>query len=271
MRSVRKRVLAIAWASRQKGPQGEERRKKQYRELLSLTRKILHQAKQVLTEVEQAPRRRRARWQSLTEGLATMIGRVQQVVKQTRIRIFAGDTKSPEKLVSVFEPYTEIIRKGKANQPTEFGKLVQIQEAEHHVITHFEVFAERPSDQELLLPSVRKHQAIFGRVPQDVAADAGFYSQASEQTAQAMGVRRVSVPNRNTKSAERRRLQHERWFRQAQRWRTGCEGRISVLKRRHGLRRSLYRGFEGMQRWVGLGVIANNIITIGCQLASQQT
>ena len=271
MRSVRKRVLAIAWASRQKGPQGEERRKKQYRELLSLTRKILNQAKRVLAEVEQAPRRRRASWQSLAEGLGMMMGRVHQVVKQTRVRIFAGDTKSQEKIVSVFEPYTEIIRKGKANKPTEFGKLVQIQEAEHQIITHFEVFGERPSDQELLLPSVQKHQTIFGRVPHGVAADAGFYSQANEQTAQAMGVRRVSLPNRNTKSVERRRLQHQRWFREAQRWRTGCEGRISVLKRRHGLRRSLYPGFEGMQRWVGLGVIANNIITIGCQLASEPT
>ena len=113
----------------------------------------------VLTEVEQAPRRRRARWQSLAEGLGTKIGRVQQVVKQTRIRIFAGDTKAQETIVSVFEPYTEIIRKGKANKPPEFGKVVQIQEAEHQVITHFGVFAERPSDQALLLPSVQKRNS----------------------------------------------------------------------------------------------------------------
>ena len=106
---------------------------------------------------------------------------------------------------------------------------MKIQEVENQIITHFEVFAERPSDQELLLPSLQKHQTIFGRVPHCVAADAGFYSRENEQTAQAMGVRRVSVPNRNTKSGERRRLQHERWFRQAPRWRTGCEARISVL------------------------------------------
>src|SRR4051794_4570930 len=74
------------------------------------------------------------------------------------------------------------------------------------------------------------------------------------------------IPSRNTRSQERRRMQKSRWFRRAQKWRTGCEGRISALKRRHGLRRCLYRGFTGMQRWVGLGVIADNLINIASRL-----
>jgi IS5 family transposase len=117
MRSIRKRVLAIALSTRLLGPPGEERRKRQYRELLSLTRKVMNQARRVLTEVKQAPRRRRTALQGLAESLETMMGRVGQVVKQTRMRIFSGDTKSPGKIVSVFEPYTEIIRKGKASKP----------------------------------------------------------------------------------------------------------------------------------------------------------
>ena len=80
-----------------------------------------------------------------------------------------------------------------------------------------------------------------------------FYSLKNERTIRGMGVTRVAVPSRNTKSSERRNLQRARWFKAGQRWRTGCEGRISVLKRRHGLNRCRYRGFEGMQRWVGLG------------------
>jgi IS5 family transposase len=123
MRSIRKRVLAIALSTRLLGPPGEQRRKRQYRELLSLTRKVINQAQRVLAEVKQSPRRRRAPVEGLTQALETMVGRVRQVVKQTRIRIFAGDTKSPEKIVSVFEPHTEIIRKGKASKPNEFGKL----------------------------------------------------------------------------------------------------------------------------------------------------
>jgi IS5 family transposase len=271
MRSVRKRVLAIALSTRYLGAEGEARRKKQYRELLSLTRKTVHQAQRILEEVKAGPRARRILLRSLGESLATMMGRVQQVVKQTRLRVFAGVTKSQEKIVSVFESHTEIIRKGKASKPTEFGKLVKIQESENQIISHFEVFAERPSDRQLLVPSIEVHQRRFGRIPALVAADAGFHSQQNEKAAGALGVRWLSVPNQKTKSAERKRLYRQRWFRRGQRWRTGCEGRISALKRRHGMRRCLYRGFHGMQRWVGLSVIADNVIQIGRCLALQGT
>ena len=135
---------------------------------------------------------------------------------------------------------------------------------------HYEVFAQRLEDSQLLVPAVEQHQRQFGRPPRMVAADTGFYSLKNEKTIQAMGVTRVAVPSRSTKSSDRRKLQRTRWFRAGQRWRTGCEGRISVLKRRHGLSRCRYRGFEGMQRWVGLGVIADNIINIGRCLAVQR-
>ena len=100
-------------------------------------------------------------------------------------------------------------------------------------------------------------------MPHLVAGDAGFYSARNETAAKAMGVKRVCVPNRSTKSPERKREQKKRWFRNGQKWRTGCEGRISVVKRRHGLDRCRYKGFVGMNRWVGLGVIADNLINIG--------
>ena len=81
-------------------------------------------------------------------------------------------------------------------------------------------------------------------------------------------MKRIAVPNRSTRSAARKRLEKSRWFRKAQAWRTGCEGRISVLKRRHGLDRCRYRGQEGMKRWVGLGVLADNLINLGRALAA---
>ena len=86
-----------------------------------------------------------------------------------------------------------------------------------------------------------------------MAADAAFYSKANEDELNAMGVSRLAVPNGNTRSGERKQLQRRPWFKQGQRWRTGCENRISVLKRRHGLSRCRYHGFDGIQRWVGLG------------------
>ena len=96
-------------------------------------------------------RRRRTQLAGLTAQLTTMTGRVKQVVKQTRERILEGNTKSTEKLVSVFEPQTEIIRKGKASKPTEFGKLVKVQEAENQIVTGYEVYDERPVDSSLLV------------------------------------------------------------------------------------------------------------------------
>jgi transposase, IS5 family len=267
-RSVNKRVRAIAMAGRQKAGGREERRQKQYRELLRYSRQILNDTRRVMQEVEEMPARRKKGLRPLAESLSTMADRVRQVVKQTKTRVFEGITQMPGKVVSLFAPHTEIIRKGKASKPTEFGKLVQVQEAENQIITHYEVFDERPSDRELLLSSVEAQIRKLGRVPQLVTADAGFYSQAQERAVQEKGVKWVAVPNRSTRSMERKELEKRRWCKKAQRWRTGCEGRISVLKRRHGIGRCRYCGLEGMKRWVGLGVLADNLINIGNVLAA---
>jgi IS5 family transposase len=263
MRTVKRRVLEIGLAARQKGPQGEERKKAAYRGLLSATRKIANQAERVINEIAHS----RGKVKTLGQQLGEAVTRVRQVIRQTVARIFRGDTQYPEKLASIFEPHTEIIRKGKASKPTEFGKMVQIQEAENQIVTVYEVFEKRPWDSELLVPAVESHQQQFDRVPRLVAADAAFYSKVNEDRLHEMGVCRVAVPNRNTRSDERKRLQRRRWFKEGQRWRTGCEGRISVLKRRHGLSRCRYRGLDGIKRWVGFGVIADNLVSIGNALA----
>jgi IS5 family transposase len=181
---------------------------------------------------------------------------------QTRARVLKGDTHYKDKLLSLFETDTEAIRKGKTAKPTEFGKLVKIQEAERF-ITDYEVCATRIPDQELWVPSLRIHETLFARPPWLAAADAGFASGRNERAAREMGVRRVVLPMQG-KAHPR-----QRWFRKGLRWRTGCEGRISTLKRRHGLGRCRYRGSEGMQRWVGLGVIADNLEVLGHTLPAQ--
>src|SRR5216683_5228629 len=123
---------------------GEERRVERYRELVSLTRKIVHQAEGVLEEMQHLPRCRQTQLKRLREILETMAGRVRQMVRQTKARVFQGIIQYPHKIVSLFEPHTEIIRKGKASKPNEFGKVVKVQEAENQIVTHYEVFAERP-------------------------------------------------------------------------------------------------------------------------------
>jgi IS5 family transposase len=270
-RSVKWRVLEIA---RGKAAPSRERLKAAYGSLLQATGRVVGQAKRFSREIGDGVKRcteivKQTALEGHRQVLDVMVPRVQQVMRQAKARIFRGDTRSEGKIVSLFEPSTEVIRKGKASRPTEFGKLVKLQEAENQIIVDYEVYARRPNDSDLLMPAIEVHAAKLGRIPRLVAADAGFYSGKNEAAAKAKGVKRVCIPNRASKSAARKREQKKRWFREGQRWRTGCEGRISVSKRRHGLQRCRYRSDDGMKRWVGLGVIADNLINIGRAIAAR--
>ena len=268
-RSVKWRALEIARAARGKAPPSRDKLKAAYGSLLQATGRVVGQAKRFSREIGDGVKRCTAALEGHRQLLEVMVPRVQQVMRQAKARIFRGDTRSEGKIVSLFEPSTEVIRKGKASRPTEFGKLVKLQEAENQIIVDYEVYARRPNDSDLLMPAIEVHAAKLGRIPRLVAADAGFYSGKNEAAAKAKGVKRVCIPNRASKSAARKREQKKRWFRDGQRWRTGCEGRISVSKRRHGLQRCRYRGDDGMKRWVGLGVIADNLINIGRTIAAK--
>jgi transposase, IS5 family len=267
-RSVKLRVLDIARAARAKGPQSQEKLRRAYGKLLNSTSRVVGQAKQFSKQIVEGVKRstnilQQLALEGLRQELDAMVPRVKRVMKQTRARIFCGDTRTEGKILSLFEPSTEIIRKGKAGKPNEFGKVVKLQEAEDQIVIDYEVYDRRPNDSDLLIGAIETHQARLGRTPRLVAADAAFYSIKNEAAAKAKGVKRVCIPNRNTKSTERKREQKKRWFRNGQKWRTGCEGRISVGKRRHGLNRCRYKGDAGMKRWVGLGVIGDNLVNIG--------
>jgi len=267
-RSVKLRVLDIARAARSKVPQSREKLKQAYGKLLASMSRVVGQAKRFSKEIADGVKRsadksQQAALEGLRRQIDTMMPRVQQVIKQAKARIFKGDTHADGKLFSIFEPQTEIIRKGKAGKPNEFGKMVKVQEGEGQVVIDFEVYDQRPADSDVLIAAIEIHEQLTGRTPDMVAGDAGFYSAKNVAMAKQMGVKRVSVPSRSTKSAALKREQKKRWFKKGQKWRTGCEGRISVLKRRHGLGRCRYKGRQGMIRWTGLGVIADNLINIG--------
>jgi IS5 family transposase len=269
-RSAKLKVLAIARASRNKTEQGRQKMKKAYVQLVEIASRVTGQAKKFSSEIAAGVKQGNLSvLHKAKKQLDEMIPRVQQVLHQTRERVLRGNTKAPGKLLSVFETHTEVIRKGKANKPNEFGKLVMIQEAEQQIVTHYQVCEQRPADSTLLEGCLKQHVELFGRAPAQVAADPGFFSAANEAKAEQMGVKRVSIPSHDTKSLARKKRQKQRWFKKLQKWRTGCEGRISVLKRRHGLRRSLYKNPDGIRRWIGLGVIADNVIHIGTHLAEQ--
>jgi len=264
LRSVTRRVLIIGYEAR--SPKTRDAMIKSYRILMASTRAVLRDAATMVRRlghrVGTAGPQIQPLLQRAQDQLREMRPLVQRVVDQTRARLLGGDTHVPHKVLSLFEPHTVTVRKGKISTPNEFGSLVTIQEAEHQIVTAYEIHAARPADVTLWTPALDRHLAIFGRAPDLAAGDRGFSSARNEQAAVDRGVRRVVLPRRGPKSPTRRAYERQRWFRRGQRWRVGCEGRISVLKRRHGLRRCRYHGVDGMNRWVGFGVIADNLMNI---------
>ena len=158
-RSVKLRVLEIARAARAKGPQSQERLKQGYGRLLDSTSRVVGQAKRFAREIADGVKWARdvvaqLALEGLRQQLDAMAPRVKQVMKQARARIFGGDTRAEGKLLSLFEPSTEVIRKGKAAKPNEFGKMVKLQEAENQIVTDYEVYDRRPNDADLLIPAI---------------------------------------------------------------------------------------------------------------------
>jgi len=203
-RSAKLKVLAIARASRNKTEKGREKMKKAYLQLLEITSRVAGQAKKFSHEI--ANRVKQGNLSVMNKAkkqLDQMIPRVQQVLRQTRERVLRGNTKAEGKLLSIFETHSEVIRKGKAHKPNEFGKLVLIQEAENQIVTHYQVCDQRPADATLLVGCLEQHVERFGRAPEKVAADPGFFSAANESKAEQMGVKRVSIPSHDTKSPAR--------------------------------------------------------------------
>jgi IS5 family transposase len=265
-RSVGRRVFEITLASRKPGGRAQAEGKKLYGRLMGTGRAVLRQAQRALASAQRRARKLkpllRQRVQELSWQVRAMRRLTQRVLEETRARVLKGDTHHPHKVLSVFETHTEAIHKGKKVKPTEFGKLVKVQEAEHQFVTDYQVCARRVPDGALWEASLERHQQLFGRPPYWATADPAFASAANEARATTRGVRRVALPRRGRLSAALRAYQQQRWFRRVTHWRTGCEGRISALKRRHGLSRCRYHGVQGMERWVGLGVIANNLLAL---------
>jgi IS5 family transposase len=262
-RDKMKRIMEVA---RQKGEAAAERLKTTYRDLLDLTTTVVARAKQVqetLTAQTTAAARR------VAGTLDQFIPLVEQVIAQTTRRVLQGEkVPASEKIVSLFEPDTAIIRKGKPGKPTEFGRCVWLDEVEGGIVSRYAVLAGNPDEKAQLPPSLDHHIDQFGQPPELLAGDRGIHSAANERYARKVGVREVVLPKPGKKSAKRLAYEQQAWFRAGRNWRAGIEGRISGLKRRHGLERCRYHGDDGMERWVGLGIIAHDLHQIAQKMAA---
>jgi transposase, IS5 family len=256
-RSAKRQMKRIMEAARQRGAQVEARMRTAYQRLLTITATTLRQAERVgsvLMDQGTPPSRK------LATALHRFVPLVQQVKTQTTRRILQGEAvPAPEKVVSLFEPHTAIIRKGKLGRPTEFGRVLWLDEVDGGIISRYAVLEGNAAEDAQLPPSLDHHLRVFQRPPRLLAGDRGLHSSANERYATTHGVAQVVLPKPGAKSAKRMAHEQQRWFRRGHNWRSGIEGRISGLKRRHQLDRCRYHGPDGMERWVGWGVIAHNL------------
>jgi IS5 family transposase len=194
----------------------------------------------------------------LTRRLDEWIEAVEKVVGQTK-EVIKGNRHLPRRLVSLFDIGARPIRKGKSHKDTEFGRKVLIGETDHGIISTYEVLAENPADVTLLQGGVKEHRHLFRKRLNAVACDRGFYSQGNVDWLKETGVKQVSIPARGNIKRERWQYQRQSWFKRLQRFRAGCEAKISLLKRKFGLDRSLMRGDDGSKIWVGQGIFTYNL------------
>ena len=171
-------------------------------------------------------------------------------------------------LVSLVEPHTAIIKKGKPGKPVEFGRVIWLAEVEGGIVSEYAVLPGNADDAAQVRPSLDHHRQQFGKPPDLLAGDRKTQTAANEAYARQQGVKRVVLPKAGWKSGARGQQEQERWFKRGRNWRAGIEGRISGLKRQHKLRRCLYHGEVGMERWVGWGLIAHDLRTIASALAA---
>jgi transposase, IS5 family len=263
-RRARRRMQEISRLTPAQRPR-QQRRK--YRDLLAVTTAVLTQARAAA---------RRARTAQLpdplaaatVQGVAAEIERVgglaDQVITQTQRRVLQGETvPAAEKILSIFEPHTDLIVRGKARTPAEFGHKIFLAESGAGLITDYQILAGNPADEDHVGPSLERHSGLFGTVPTLYAGDRGFHTPGNVTAITAAGVRTECLPQRGGhKTPARATYEKTRAFKRGQRFRAGIEGRISVLFRGRGMKRCLLTGRDRFDVFVGLAVLANNLLRI---------
>src|SRR5215216_967398 len=267
-RSVRWVAQRLHRIARRKGEKTRKELKEAYQKLITITQASCAQAGQVVEALRDQDDGEAGR---LLEHFEHFMALVEQGMDQATRRVLHDEqVPAAKKILSLFEEHTQIITRHKAGKMREFGREVLIDEVDGGIISRYEILAESGSERSRLPESLRAHQERFGWAPFLLAGDRGLYSTENEKTAQQAGVKRVVLPKSGRLTRERESHEKQRWFRRGFRFRAGIEGRISVLRRGFGLDRCLDHGEEGMERWVGWGMVAHNLRQIARRQVGRQ-
>ncbi len=268
-RSVRRIAQQLHRVARRKGDAAAEELKHAYTKLLDIAQASRQQAARARAALQELGTQQAQR---IRERLDHFLPLMDQAMDQAARRVLQGEqVPAPEKLLSLHEPHTQVIRRHKAGKPTEFGRKLWIGEVEGGIISEFRLLADGGGlDHPELPASLEAHQQRFGRPPNLLAGDRGVFSPENEELAQKLQIKQIVLPKTGRVSKERKTHERQAWFRRGFRFRAGIEGRIRVLKRDFGLARCRDHGEAGMGRWVGWGIVTANLAKIAETQAARQ-
>jgi IS5 family transposase len=211
--------------------------------------------------------RRRGRLARAVNDLSDLLAATERIVGQTRQRIAGTTPDGATRVVSLHDRQARPIAKGRLGKPVEFGYKGQVVDNDDGVVLDHDVQAGNPPDAPQLAPAIERVKARTGRAPRTVTADRGYGEAAVDQAVSDLGVRNVVIPRKGRPGAARQQVEHRRAFRRTVKWRTGCEGRISTLKRGYGWDRTRFDDLEGAKTCTGQGVFTHNLIKIAALAA----
>jgi transposase, IS5 family len=272
-RSAHRRMYEI---QRMTTRQRQEQQTQKYRELIGIAEEVV---KSATNAVETTASMRATdlltalKIESIRADIQHYCGLGAQVIDQARRRVLNGEkVPTAEKIYSIFEPHTDLIKRGKVRTPVEFGHKVFLAESAIGLITQYEVLEGNPADEIHVVRSLQHHRRVFRRGPKVYSTDRGFFSEPNVEACVNGGVTTVSIPQRGgSKTLQREAYERSRTFKDGQRFRAGIEGRISVLMRGRGMKRCLAQGAEHFELFVGAAVLANNLMKIAELLVKRAT
>jgi len=204
-----------------------------------------------------------ARVTAIIQQIDHYIGLGRRVVSQARRRVLEGESvPNEEKLFSIFEPHTELLKRGKAGKNVEFGHMIQIQQVDAKFITDYDVFEKRPVEHGLLESVLKSHKKLFGQYPAELAGDKGYYENMDAIRRLERKVPMVSIGKKGRRTLEETAREHDPLFRLAQRFRAGVEGTIAFLKRQLRLARCFNKSWEHFVSTIGQTIVAHNLLVL---------
>lgn len=268
LRRAKREALAITRRAAHKGRKPRSL-KRPYRRLLDRVERICTWAASVVDRLGKGIESQRygdwvhAQAEVLVEEIAHFHELAEQVLDQARRRVLHGESvPNDQKLFSLFEPHTELLKRGKAGREIEFGHMIQIQQVGEKFITDYAVYDRKPVEHALLPPALARHRELFGADPSELSADKGYYQSMEALHALERTIEVVSIAKKGPRTPAETARERDPLFRHAQAFRAGVEGTISFLKRVLRLARCSNKSWEHFVATVGQTIFAHNLLVL---------